>query len=67
MKSEPGTYSIDDLARDGKTCWEGVRNYQARNFMRDRMAVGDVMTPTLRGNDGMGRLRLGSKRPSVSS
>ena len=41
MKSEPGTYSIDDLARDGKTCWEGVRNYQARNFMRDRMAVGD--------------------------
>jgi predicted RNA-binding protein with PUA-like domain len=42
MKSEPGTYSIDDLARDGQTCWEGVRNYQARNFMRDEMRVGDL-------------------------
>ena len=41
MKSEPGSYSIDDLARDGKTHWEGVRNYQARNFMRDGMKVGD--------------------------
>ena len=33
-KSEPNTYSIDDLARDGSTCWEGVRNYSARNNMR---------------------------------
>jgi predicted RNA-binding protein with PUA-like domain len=41
MKTEPSTYSIDDLARDGQTCWEGVRNYQARNFMRDDMKVGD--------------------------
>jgi predicted RNA-binding protein with PUA-like domain len=41
MKCEPGAYSIDDLARDGKTSWEGVRNYQARNFMRDEMRVGD--------------------------
>jgi predicted RNA-binding protein with PUA-like domain len=41
MKSEPGSYSIDDLARDGKTCWNSVRNYQARNFMRDDMKVGD--------------------------
>ena len=41
MKSEPGVYSIDDLKRDGQTCWDGVRNYQARNFMRDGMAVGD--------------------------
>ncbi|HRP62035.1 MAG TPA: EVE domain-containing protein [Phycisphaerales bacterium] len=40
MKSEPETYSIDDLARDGRTSWEGVRNYQARNFMRE-MKVGD--------------------------
>ena len=40
MKSEPGTYSIDDLERDGSTCWEGVRNYQARNNMR-AMSVGD--------------------------
>lgn len=41
VKSEPGAYSIDDLARDGKTSWEGVRNYQARNFMRDDMRTGD--------------------------
>ena len=41
MKSEPETYSIADLKRDGKTCWDGVRNYQARNLMRDEMRVGD--------------------------
>jgi len=41
MKSEPEDYSIDDLARDGKAGWTGVRNYQARNFMRDQMTVGD--------------------------
>ena len=41
MKSEPEVYSIDDLARDGSTFWEGVRNYQARNFMRDDMRPGD--------------------------
>lgn len=41
MKSEPGAYSIDDLKREGKTSWDGVRNYQARNFMRDDMEVGD--------------------------
>lgn len=41
MKTEPSTYSIDDLERDGTTCWEGVRNYQARNLMRDDMEVGD--------------------------
>jgi len=41
MKSEPGTYSIEDLERDGVTGWEGVRNYQARNFMRDEMHLGD--------------------------
>ena len=40
MKSEPDVYSIDDLARDGITPWTGVRNYQARNFMRS-MQVGD--------------------------
>lgn len=42
MKSEPSVYSIDDLARDGTTYWDGVRNYQARNFMRDGMAEGDL-------------------------
>jgi predicted RNA-binding protein with PUA-like domain len=41
MKSEPSEYGIDDLARDGFTPWFGVRNYQARNFMRDQMQVGD--------------------------
>lgn len=41
MKSEPSAYSIDDLARDKTTEWSGVRNYQARNYMRDEMRVGD--------------------------
>jgi len=41
MKSEPDVYGIDQLKADGTTCWEGIRNYQARNFMRDDMAVGD--------------------------
>jgi predicted RNA-binding protein with PUA-like domain len=41
LKSEPSSYSIDDLARDKKTRWDGVRNYQARNFMHDEMRVGD--------------------------
>ena len=42
MKSEPSVFSIDDLRRSPgrRTCWDGVRNYQARNFMRS-MAVGD--------------------------
>jgi predicted RNA-binding protein with PUA-like domain len=43
MKCEPAAYSIDDLARDGRTSWEGVRNYQARNFMRDDMQEGDAV------------------------
>jgi predicted RNA-binding protein with PUA-like domain len=41
MKSEPSVYSIADLERDGQTSWEGVRNFQARNYMRDDMRVGD--------------------------
>lgn len=43
MKSEPETFSIDDLVAKPKhtSCWDGVRNYQARNFMRDKMQVGD--------------------------
>jgi predicted RNA-binding protein with PUA-like domain len=40
MKSEPDVYSIEDLERDGSTCWEGVRNYKARNNMQ-AMKVGD--------------------------
>ena len=42
MKSEPDVYSIDDLARDGTTGWEGVRNFQARNYLR-AAAVGDLV------------------------
>lgn len=41
MKSEPDTFSIDDLKRKGQEAWDGVRNYQARNFMRDGMRKGD--------------------------
>ena len=43
MKSEGDCYSIDDLKRDKRTPWGGVRNYQARNFMRDDMRVGDLV------------------------
>lgn len=41
MKSEPSVYGIDDLQRDGRTTWDGVRNYQVRNLMRDEMRAGD--------------------------
>ena len=41
MKSEPGSYSITDLKKEGKAFWDGVRNYQARNFMMRDMQVGD--------------------------
>jgi predicted RNA-binding protein with PUA-like domain len=43
MKSAPTTYSIEDLERDGSTYWDGVRNYRARNMMRDEMSVGDLV------------------------
>lgn len=45
MKTEPDTFSIEDLSnRPNKTeCWDGVRNYQARNFMRDEMKKGDLV------------------------
>jgi len=41
MKCEPEAYTIERLEKDGTCGWEGVRNYQARNFMRDQMQVGD--------------------------
>jgi len=41
MKCEPSAYTIDDLERDRRTSWEGVRNFQARNFLRDQMQEGD--------------------------
>ena len=40
VKSEPGEYSIDDLKKDKRTIWDGVRNYQARNFLKE-MQKGD--------------------------
>lgn len=43
MKTEPSVYSIDDLKRTKTGPWEGVRNYQARNFMRDKMRAGDAV------------------------
>ncbi|APZ41866.1 EVE domain-containing protein [Acidihalobacter ferrooxydans] len=41
MKSEPDVFGIDDLARVRREPWDGIRNYQARNFMRDQMQIGD--------------------------
>ena len=43
MKSEPDVYSIDDLKKDKTTPWDSIRNYQARNFMRDDMRKGDLV------------------------
>ncbi len=42
MKTEPDVFSIDDLKKNGFSDWEGVRNFQARNFMRDQMQVDDL-------------------------
>jgi predicted RNA-binding protein with PUA-like domain len=41
FKSEPGTYGWGQFVRDGRTCWHGVRNYQARNLLRDKIRKGD--------------------------
>ncbi len=43
VKSEADVYSIDDLEADGTTPWDGIRNYEARNIMRDRMRPGDLV------------------------
>lgn len=43
FKTEPEVYAIDDLKRDGVTAWDGVRNYQARNLLRDGCRVGDLV------------------------
>ena len=47
MKSEPDAYSIDNLKNDGVTLWDGIRNYQARNFMRN-MNKGDKVFSIIR-------------------
>lgn len=41
FKSEPGSYSFAQFQQDGRTFWSGVRNYQARNLLRDEISVGD--------------------------
>lgn len=71
MKSEPQVFSIDDLARAGTTAWEGVRNYQVRNMMRDEMAVGDRVlfyhsSATPPGVAGLARI-CGPARPDPAS
>jgi len=43
VKSEEDVYPIEQLARDGTTPWDGIRNYEARNIMRDRMKPGDLV------------------------
>lgn len=43
FKTEPAVFSIDDLKAQKRTVWDGVRNYTARNFLRDRVAVGDTV------------------------
>lgn len=43
MKSEPDVYPYEQLVEDGSTHWDGVRNYQARNMMRDQMKLGDLV------------------------
>lgn len=43
MKTEPDVFSIQDLRKKGRSPWDGVRNYTARNFMKDDMAVGDLV------------------------
>ena len=43
MKSEPHVYPWGQLIEDGSTHWDGVRNYQARNLMRDEMSIGDLV------------------------
>lgn len=43
LKSEPDVYSIEDLQKDGRTYWDGVRNYQARNYLRDGLKKGDLV------------------------
>ena len=43
FKTEPGTYAWEDLVADGSTCWEGIRNYQARNILRDDVRLDDAV------------------------
>lgn len=55
LKSEPDVYSIDDLKRDKNTIWDNIRNYRARNIMRDEMKPGDLFLYyySMSGNNGV--------------
>ena len=64
MKSEPDAYSIDDLERDGREMWDGIRNYQARNMMRDDMRIGDEAIfyhSACKGPAAVGIMKIASK------
>ena len=69
MKSEPSVFSIDDLARakDGTTRWDGVRNYQARNLLRNEIAVGDGVLFYHSSADPPGRRRHGAASPAPAT
>lgn len=71
MKSEPDVYSIQTLKKDGHTEWEGVRNYQARNFMMKDMKLGDVVLFYHSNSDpsgiaGLGRISREAKPDATS-
>src|SRR5262245_39953084 len=71
MKSEPDVFSIDHLQKDHKAWWDGVRNFQARNLMRDKMKVGDMIlfyhsSTTPPGVAGLARVSA-SARPDATS
>jgi predicted RNA-binding protein with PUA-like domain len=58
LKSEPDVYSIDDLERDGRTPWDGVRNHMAKILLRDRMAIDDLALFYHSSTDPMGVVGL---------
>src|SRR5271156_6090423 len=77
LKSEPDSFSIDDLGRAAKqtTSWDGVRNFQARNMLRDSMKKGDLAffyhsscaVPGIAGIDSIAREDIPMSRPSIPS
>ncbi|MDZ4754372.1 MAG: EVE domain-containing protein [Phycisphaerae bacterium] len=67
LKTEPDCYSIDDLARDKRTRWTGVRNYQARNFMRDEMSVDDRVLMYHSGTEPVGVVGIARVSAAVTA
>lgn len=71
LKTEPGEFSIDDLERDGRTLWTGIRNYRARNILRDEVKAGDLVlihhsSAARVGAAGVGRV-AGAPRPDPTA